>query len=148
TAQPGKRLKRNAIPDEYEINIRIKKYLDQHPGAPIRDVAEAVDLSTGKVCGMDAWRREMARRNAAKKPAKKDALPLTREMLACIGKEDCMDDVDARIDAEERVWQRLVEEADEQRLDELFTLSKEQKKAVIEAAARKYPDRLTRVEGD
>jgi hypothetical protein len=34
-----KQRKRAERPDDYEINIRINQYLDQHPGAPIRDVA-------------------------------------------------------------------------------------------------------------
>ena len=139
----SKRRKRVKAPDDYEVNILIKRYLDQHPKATIRDVAGEMDLSTGKVSEMDAWRREMARRKAAKRPAKKDSRPLTGEMLACIRKEDSMDDVDARIDAEEAVWRRLIEQADEQKRAELFAMTKQQKKALIETAVKQYADRLT-----
>ncbi len=142
-ATTGKRRKRSERPDEYELNIRIKQYLDQHPGAVIRDVAAAVDLSTGKVSKMDAWQREMAQRNAAKKPTKKDARPLTPEMLACIGKKDNMDDVDARIDAEDAVWRRIIEESDEQKRAELHAMNGNQKRRLIEAAKEHYADRLT-----
>lgn len=140
TVKRGKRPERS---DDYEANIFIKRFLDQNPKTPIRDVAKAVGLSTGKVSQMDAWRREMAQRKAAKKPTKKDARPLTPKMLACIGKKDNMDDVDARIDAEDVAWRRIIEEADEQKRVEVFALSKEQRKKLIETAAKKYADRLT-----
>jgi hypothetical protein len=91
---------------------------------------------------MDAWRREMARRKAAKTPTKKDARPLTGEMLACIGKEDNMNDVDARIDAEEATWRRIIEEAGEQQRAELHALNPDQRRRLIEAAREHYADRL------
>jgi hypothetical protein len=51
--------KRDEIPDDYEANIRIKKFLDTHPRATIREVAEEVKLSIGKVQSLDAWKRAM-----------------------------------------------------------------------------------------
>ena len=37
-ASTGKRRKRAEVPDDFEANMLIKRYLDQHPSAPIRDV--------------------------------------------------------------------------------------------------------------
>ena len=84
----------------------------------------------------------MARRRAAKRPARKDTRPLTRKMLECIGKEDNMDDVDARIDAEEANWRRIIEEAGEQQRAELHALNPDQRRRLIEAAREHYADRL------
>lgn len=138
-----KQQKRAERPDDYETNIRINQYLDQHPGAPIRDVAKAVDLSTGKVSKLDAWQREMDRRKVAKKPAKKDNRHLTRRMLACIGKKDNMDDVDARIDADDAAWRRIMEQADEKERAKLNAMTIEERRRLIEAAREHYADRLT-----
>jgi hypothetical protein len=146
-ATTGKRRKRTEVPDDYEANIRIKQFLEQHPGAPIREVVEAVGLSAGKVSVMDAWRREMGRREAAKKPAKKADRPLTKEMLACIGKEDNTDDVDARIDAEEAVWRETVEAADPQERARLHAMPEHERKELIEAVANQQADRITERRG-
>ncbi len=142
-ATTAKRRKRAEVPDDYEADILIKRYLDQNPKATIREVAPAAGLSVGKVSGMDAWKLHMARKKASRAPSKKDARPLSREMLACIGQEDSMDDVDARIDAEERVWRRLLEEADETRRAELHSMNAEKKRQIIETASKHYADRLT-----
>jgi hypothetical protein len=102
-----------------------------------------VDLSTGKVNKLDAWQREMDRRKVAKKPAKKDNRHLTRRMLACIGKKDNMDDVDARIDADDAAWRRIMEQADEKERAKLNAMTIEEKRRLIEAAREHYADRLT-----
>jgi hypothetical protein len=109
------RRKRADFPDQYEVNLHVHKYLSQNPAVGVRKVAKAVGFSIGTVQKTEAWRLTMGRRKAAKAPAKKDPMPLTLDMLACIGKEDDMDDVDARIDAEEAVWRRMIEGADEQK---------------------------------
>jgi hypothetical protein len=146
-ATTGDRRKRAGFPDQYEVNLLVHKYLSQNPGVGVRKVAEAVGFSIGTVQKTEAWRLTMGRRKAAKKPAKKDPMPLTVDMLACIGKEDDMDDVDARIDAEERVWRRLLEEADEQRRAELHSMNAQQKRQIIEAASKHHADRLTENRG-
>ena len=138
-----KRRKRTEYPDEYEVNVRINQYLAQHPSDSIRRVAEAVELSVGKVQQTDAWRREMARRRTTKKPAKKEARPLTRRMLASIGKEDNINDIDGRIDAEDAIWRRIMEEADDEKRIELHLMNADQRRRLIEAATEHYADRLT-----
>jgi hypothetical protein len=54
-----------------------------------------------------------------------------------------MDDVDARIDAEEATWRRIIEEADEQKRAELHALNADQRRRLIEAAREHFADRLT-----
>jgi hypothetical protein len=142
-ATTGDRRKRAGFPDQFEVNLLVHKYLSQNPGVDIRKVAKAVGFSIGTVQKTEAWRLTVGRRKAAKKPAKKDPMPLTLDMLACIGKEDDMDDVDARIDAEERVWRRLLEEADEQKRAALHGMKADKKREMIEAASKHYADRLT-----
>ena len=139
-ATPGKQRRCSEVPDEYEVNIGIKKYLDQHPRANIRAVAKALNVSTGKVSGMDAWQREMDRRKPAKKPPMKEPRPLTRKMLECIENEDNLADVDARIDAKDAVWQRVIEEANETERAKLHAMNAEQKRRLIEAASEHYTD--------
>ena len=48
-ATPANRQKRAEVPDDYEANILIKRHLDEHPKAIIRDVAEAVVLSRATI---------------------------------------------------------------------------------------------------
>ena len=105
----GKRTpRRQDIPDDYENNIHIKKYLDSHPRATIREVAKEVGLSTGKVHKFDAWKRAMAERKAAKPPPKKSAIQLTDKILVARGK---MNDPAAKFMQDEAIWQWLLEAA-------------------------------------
>lgn len=76
-AKPSKRS--DAIPDD-EANILIRKFLEQHPKATARDVAEGVGIALGRVSKMAAWRAEIGRRKAVKSPPKKTAIPLTKKM--------------------------------------------------------------------
>jgi hypothetical protein len=135
----GKRRKRNDFPNKYQINLLIDHFLSQHPDAPIRDVVMAVELSQGTVQQSEAWQREMARRKAAKEPNKRNARPLTRKMLQSIGRND---DPAARLEIEDAIWRRIIEEADSQKRSELHGLNPDQKRQLIEAAREHYADRL------
>jgi hypothetical protein len=139
----GQRRMRAEFPDENEVNLHVHKYLSQNPRAGIRAVVESVGFSVGTVQKTEAWKLEMKRREAAKKPPKKDHRPLTPEMLACIGKEDNMDEVDARIDAEDAALRRILEEADEQQRAEFHSMDPQQKRRLIEKAKEDYAARMT-----
>jgi hypothetical protein len=143
-ATPAKRCKRI---DKDELNIRIKRYLGLHPGAAIRKVADELGVWPGTVHATDAWRQEMGRRKAAKRPPKKDARSLTRKMLESIGTDDNMDAVDARIEAEDVLWRQTLEESDEAGRAKLFAMTKPQKDEFIKLLAQQRADRLA-TEGD
>jgi hypothetical protein len=53
-----------------------------------------------------------------------------------------MEDVDARIDAEEAVWQRLLEQAAPSERAKLHAMNPEEKGRLIKAASEHYADRL------
>jgi hypothetical protein len=142
TGQAPQRRRRGEMPDDYEVNILVKRHLDQHPRDGIRQVAEAVGLSVGKVQQTDAWRREMGRRKAEKEPAKKTPRPLTQKMLAGIGQEDNIADIDARLDAEEAVWQRLLEQASPSERARLHAMNRQERRELIELARDQFADQL------
>jgi hypothetical protein len=127
--------KRDEIPDDYEANIRIKKYLDSHPKATIREVAEEVGLSTGKIAQLDAWKREMAGRKAAMPPPKKYERPLTDKMLAARGQKD---DPAAKIMQDEAIWQWLLEKAKPKEKADLHMKTDKEKATLIELAREQY----------
>jgi hypothetical protein len=126
---------RAEIPGDYEANIRIKKYLDTHPKATIRDVAKAVGLSTGKVAGLDAWRREMAERDAAKPPPRKAERRLTDRMLASTGRHD---DPAAKVMQDDAIWQWLLDRAKPTERAELHRRKAEERAKLIELAREQY----------
>jgi hypothetical protein len=127
--------KRGEIPDDYEANIRIKKYLESHPKATIRDVAAEVGLSTGKVAQLDAWKRAMAERKAAKPRPKKAERPLTDKMLAAKGQND---DPAAKVMQDEAIWQWLLETAKPKEKAELHMKNAEERATLIELVREQY----------
>ncbi len=139
----NRRRKRSECPDKHEVNMRVGRYLEQHQGAPIREVAKAVDSSTGTVAKTDNWEKEMVRRNAAKGRTKKEPRPLTPEMLVCIGTADNIEDVDAGIDARDAAWRQILEEAPAKQRAKLHKLNEHERQKLIEKAMEKYADRLT-----
>jgi hypothetical protein len=140
-ATTGKRRRRAEIPDKYEINIRLKQYLDKNPRATIREIAEVVDLSTGKVSQMDAWRREMARRKAAKEPAQRDARPLTDSMLAAMGRED--DPATKMVMKDEAIWQWVLETAKPNERAGLHMKTAEERAKLVELVREQYDEEHT-----
>jgi hypothetical protein len=138
TLTPAPRPRRKRL-DNYELNLAIKKYLDQKPKATNDEIAKAVGVSAGKVNGMEAWRLEMAKRKAAREPSKKPHRQLTDKMLACIGRED---DIAARIDAEVAVFQRLIEQASQDERANLHAMTRDERKRLIEATAAQMTEQL------
>lgn len=143
TQKGSNRRQRGERPNNYDANILINKYLVQNPKATIVEVATVVNLSTGKVSGMDAWRKEMARRKAAIEPLKKTHRPLTRKMLETRGQTD---DPGARILVEEAVWRRLLEDSDEAGRANLHGMSEDARQRLIEHAMEHYADKLAESE--
>jgi len=130
--------KRKPLPED-EANLLVRKYLEEHPQATIREVARDVDIATGRVSKLPAWRAEFGRRKANKEVAKKSTRPLTNKMLQSIGKGD---DPAARLEAEETVWQRLLEEAAPNERANLHAMPREQRAKLVEAVREQYADRL------
>ena len=134
------RRKRSEIPDDYEVNIRIKKCLDSHPGATIREVAKEIDVCTGRVSRLDAWREEKVRRNAAKPPPKGSERRLTDRMLASIGQRD--DPADKLILAEQlrdaAIWRWVLETAEPNERAEHHKKNAEERATLIELAREMY----------
>lgn len=121
---------RQPIPDD-EANLLVRKYLEKHPQAGAREVAEAVGIALGRVSKLSAWRAEQGRRKANKELPKKGTRPLTKKMLNAIGKED---DPSAKMEAEEAVWRKILEEASPEGRAELHAMSAEKRREMIEAA--------------
>jgi hypothetical protein len=123
-----------------EANILVRKYVEGHPGAPVKKVAEALGISTGRVAQSPAWQAEMGRRRANKyKPSEKPARPLTKKMLESIGRDD---DPAARLEAEEAVFRNLVEKAGPDERARLMAMKEPEKRKLIEAASSQFADDL------
>jgi hypothetical protein len=139
-----KRRKRDELPDDYEANILINRHLTQHPRAAIRDVAQAVGLSIGKVQQTNAWRHEMSRRNAAKPPPKVKERPLTKKMQASIPdrKVDNIEDIDARIDRRDALWRQTIEEASPGERGRLNAMTRDEREALIDTKEQQDADCL------
>lgn len=131
------------VPDDV-ADLRIEAFLKEHPKATAKQVAKAVGIAQGRVPKMASWRAEMGRRKAAKQPAKAKQRPLTKKMLAAA---EAGDDPAQIAEAREAAWQRVIEEADEERRAELHALSREQRDMLIDAALEHFADRLAE-EGD
>ena len=123
--------------DNIEVNYLINKYLGLHPRASIREVVQGVGLSVGKVAQTDAWRQEMGKRKAAREPSKKPHRQLTDKMLACIGRDD---DIAGRLDAQDAVWQRLLDKAHPNDRAKLHAMTKDERKRLIEATGAQMLD--------
>lgn len=127
--------KRNDIPDDYTANILIKKYLESHPKATIREVSKAVGVSIGRIAKLDAWRREMAEREVAKPLPKKSERQLTDKMLAVMGKKD---DPAAKVMLDEAIFRWLLENANQEERATLHMKNAEEKAKLIEEAREQY----------
>jgi len=134
-----KRPKRSEKPDDDEANLLIKRFLKDHPKATIRDVANEVGLSTGKVSGLEAWRNHMAIRRAAKPPAKIKERPLTKKMLERVGKDD--DPVQQMI-RNEAIWDYLLKNVDRTMREELLKVSEEKRKELIQLTWDQWKEEL------
>jgi hypothetical protein len=121
--------------DDDEANLRIKRYVQDHPQATIRQVAEYVGYSVGKTQTLDAWRLTMARRKADKPLKKKTERPLTDKMLAVRGTDN---DPAAKVMLDEVIWQWVVEKAKREERAELFLMSPAQKAKIIDLSREMY----------
>ncbi|QJW92559.1 hypothetical protein [Frigoriglobus tundricola] len=136
--------KRDEVPDDYEANIRIKKYLDIHPKATIRDVAEEVGLSIGKIAQLDAWRRVMAERKAAKPAPNRSERPLTDKMLAATGKED---DPSEKVIEDEAIFRWLLEKAQPKERAELHMKTPSERATLIDMVREQYQEERAESDG-
>jgi hypothetical protein len=129
------RKKRSEIPDDYEANIRVRKFLDTNPRAGIRQVSEAIELSTGKISKLEAWQLEMAKRKSERPMATKEHQQLTEKMLAAVGNHD---DPAATVIQDEAIWQWVLEQAPPKQRAELHMKSSVEKAEVIELSREAY----------
>jgi hypothetical protein len=102
--------KREPISDD-EAKALVKQFLKKNPTATVREVAAAVGIAVGRIPDMKEWREAYARRKAAKPVKPKKARELTKQMEQTIGKEA---DPATRIMVDDAIWQRLIEQADQQ----------------------------------
>lgn len=123
-----------------EANELARKYLADHPDASARQVAEAVGIALGRISRLPAWRAVYGRRQAQKPvPKKKADRELTPKMLESIGRKD---DGPGRVDAEDAVWQKLLEKASPDERARLHAKSKDERRRLIQLAASQYADEL------
>lgn len=127
--------KRSEIPDDDELNLLIKRHLKQNPGASIRDVSAAIDISVGKINKLEAWRLEMARRKSEKMPASKEHRQMTDKILASVGKED---DPAKKVMEDEAIWQWVLEQAPPKQRADLHMKSETERAEVIELSREAY----------
>ncbi len=107
-ADSPKRPKRSEAPDEYEANLKVKKFIDSNPKATIKQVSKATGISVGRISGLDFWRRVIAERKAAKPSPTKAERQLTDKMLASTGK---LDDPAEKVMEDEAIWRWILESA-------------------------------------
>jgi len=129
--------KRTITDDEAES--RAAKFLSENPGATAREVAKAAGIAQGRVPRLPAWRRVMAKRNAARPPSTQKCRPLTDRMLKAIGKSD---DPAARLEAEEAVWQRLLEEAGPEERGRLHAMSQKERATLIQLTSEQFREQF------
>lgn len=119
--------KKPVVPDD-EANVLVRQYLEKHPTASSRDVAENVGIALGRVSKMAAWQAEQSRRKALKK-TKPKSRRLTKQMLDTIGKEN---DPAASVEAEEIAWVRLIDAANPEEKARLHGMTEKQRAAIIQ----------------
>jgi hypothetical protein len=124
------------IPED-EANLLVRKYLEQHPEATARQVAQAVGIALGRVPKLPAWRTELGRRKAKKASPKRATRPLTQKMLEVVGRKD---DPVARIEAEEAAWQWLLEQAGPDERAKLHAMTTAERRRLIEIALEQHAD--------
>jgi hypothetical protein len=135
-----KRPKRRDTPDNYEADLLVKRFLDGNPNATVKQVSEATGISTGRIAGLESWKRLMAQRKADRPTPKKSERPLTNKMLATRGKTD---DPAEKIMKDEAVWQWLLENAEPKQKAELYLKTPELRQQLIELAREQYADDMT-----
>ena len=135
---PRKRRKGSEFPDDDEINILIIRYLRQHPGAPISDIVEAINISQGKVDSMDAWKRETARRKAAKPLPKIKERQLTKEMLAAIGQK--VDPAIEKVMKDDAIWQWMMKKAKPNEKADLHMKTAQERESLVELVREQYDE--------
>lgn len=135
---------RKPIPPD-EANILVRNYLEQHPGAKARDVAEGVGIALGRVSEQPSWRAEQGRRKANKTQSTKRERRLTKQMLDTIERTN---DPALRVEAEEAAWQRLLEDAEPRERAELHAMSTERRANLIQLALEQYKENLEESDDD
>jgi hypothetical protein len=138
-AKPAGRRRRTrcSLPDDDELNLQIKRHLREFPSATIRQLAKALDVSSGKISSMAAWHDEMTRRKAAKPPPRSRERPLTEEMLASIGVGD---DPSVKVERPEVIWRWLLENAKPEERAAMHRFTPEEREKLLEAAREQFKD--------
>jgi hypothetical protein len=115
--------KREPISHE-EAETLVDMYLKKHPAATAREVAKGVGIAVGRVPDIRAWRKVTAKRKAARPVKQKNAREFTKAMEQAIGKEA---DPATRIEVDDALWHRLIQEADQEDRAKLHTLTPAEK---------------------
>jgi hypothetical protein len=128
-AKKDDRPPRRPLPDD-EAEVEVRTFLEKHPHANARQVAEGVGIALGRVSGLAAWRSALGKRKANKRPGTKKPRPLTQKMVQAIGRED---DPAARMEAEEAAWLHLIDQAKPPERAKLHAMPKEERARLIQA---------------
>lgn len=129
--------KAGKCPDTFEANLIVKRFLDDHPKATIRETSKETGISVGRIAKLDVWRLFMANRKARRSPFKKRERPLTEKLLATRGMDD---DPAAVLMADEAIFQWLVEKAEPNERARLHSLSDADRAELIDLAREQYAD--------
>jgi len=119
------------------VDLKMQQYLENNPGASIRDVSEEVGLAPSTIVKREVWQLEMARRKAEKPVAKKDHRQLTDKMLGACGETD---DPAARVIKNEAIFQWLLEQASPEERAKLHMMPPEKKDELIDMSRDTYED--------
>jgi hypothetical protein len=122
-------------PDNFEANLMVKKFIDSHPKATIREISSATGISTGRIAKLDTWRLVMAQRKAERPSPKKLERPLMQKMQASLGKYN---DPAARLMEEEAIFQWLLERAKPDERVRLHMTKGEEREKLIELTREQY----------
>lgn len=130
--------KNDPIPND-EANIKVRKYLEQHPTATTREIAKAVGIAHGRVTLMPAWKAEKVRRETNKVHTPKPARRLTKRMLNAVetGKDPA-----AIAEAREAAWEQILEKAGPQEMAKLKAMTPKEKAKLVQTALEQFKDDL------
>jgi hypothetical protein len=138
----GKPDRRRAIPKE-EADILVRDYLKGHPAATVREIHLATGVSTGAIVKTPAWQVSRASKTPGDDPPAREPRTrrLTQAMLASVGKEE---DPSSRLEADERTWRYLLENANPGERARLNALKHAERAQLIRAARAQLEDRAQR----
>jgi hypothetical protein len=140
SADCQKETKKKPIP-KGEANVLIRRFLKKVPGATIKKIQEATNVSTGAISQSPAWQAHQAAKIIRKSQANRQprSIALTDQMLKALGQHD---DPSAPMTAEEAVWRTLLEKALPEERARLHNMNSKERAEHIQALLNQVADQV------